>query len=97
MTLIFVGKYMFIETSSPRRTGDNAFYVSERFDPTTSAGRCMSFWHHMYGSTIGTLNVWMAVNNTKILMWQRKGNKGNTWFQGQIPVKSNSPYQVCFA
>lgn len=85
---------MFIETSSPRRKGDNAFFVSQRFDPTTGSGNCLFFWHHMYGSTIGTLNVWLSVNNTKILKWQRKGNKGNKWIQGSFAVRSNSPYQV---
>lgn len=86
---------MFIETSSPRATGDNAFLVSQRLDPTTGSGICMSFWHHMYGSTIGTLKVWVSINNTKILRWQRDGNKGNTWFQGQISIISKyAPYQV---
>ncbi|EDO47787.1 predicted protein [Nematostella vectensis] len=90
------GKYMFIETSSPRNPGDTAYLVSQRFDPTTGSGLCMNFWHHMYGATIGTLNIWMAVNNTKILMWQRSGNKGDNWLQGQLQISSSTQYQIIF-
>jgi len=85
---------MFIETSSPRVQGDNAYLVSQSLDATTGSGVCMSFWHHMYGATIGTLKVWVRINNTNILRWQRSGNKGDTWFQGQISITSNVPYQV---
>ena len=91
-----VGQYVFIETSSPRRPGDNAYLISQPFDPTASGGRCLKFWHHMYGSSIGTLNIYIYTGNfsTMYLLWQRKGNKGSSWILGQTPIRSSVKYQV---
>ena len=87
---------MFIETSSPRQPGDNAYLISQLFDPTNSTGRCLKFWHHMKGASIGTLNVYIYTGNfsTMSLLWQRKGNKGNNWMLGQTPINSSIEYQV---
>lgn len=91
-----VGQYVFIETSSPRQTGDNAYLLSQPFDPTSSSGRCLKFWHHMKGASIGTLNVYLYTGNfsSMYLLWQRKGNKGDKWNFGQIPIRSSVKYQV---
>ena len=51
------GHYMYIETSAPRKQGDKARLLSEDFEPTSSRGRCVKFWYHMYGATIGTLRI----------------------------------------
>lgn len=92
----FLGQYMFIETSSPRQPGDNAYLLSQPFDPTTSNGRCLMFWHHMKGASIGTLNVYLYTGNfsAMYLLWQRKGNKGDKWILGQVPIRSSVKYQV---
>ena len=92
----FAGQYVFIETSSPRQPGDNAYLISQPFDPTTSTGRCLKFWHHMKGASIGTLNVYIYTGNfsSMYLLWQRKGNKGNNWMLGQTPIRSSVKYQV---
>jgi len=92
----FVGQYVFIETSSPRQPGDNAYILSQPFDPTPSNGRCLKFWHHMKGASIGTLNVYLYTGNfsAMYLLWQRKGNKGNNWMLGQTPIRSSVKYQV---
>lgn len=91
-----LGQYMFIETSSPRVPGDKAYLLSEPFDPTSSSGRCLQFWHHMNGASIGTLNVYIYTGNfsTMSLLWQRIGNKGDNWLLGQTPIRSSVKYQV---
>ena len=50
---IFVGHYVYIETSSPRVKGDKAWLLSQSFNSFSGHGRCMSFWYHMYGTGIG--------------------------------------------
>ena len=92
----FAGQYVFIETSSPRQPGDIAYLISEPFDPTNSTGRCLRFWYHMKGASIGTLNVYIYNGSfsSMYLLWQRKGNKGNNWMLGQTPIKSSIKYQV---
>lgn len=87
---------MFIETSYPRKRGDRAHLESTVFSPTTGDGTCMNFFYHMSGSTIGSLNVYMKVigqSMTKI--WTQSGDKGNSWLEGQLPIKSaGRSYQV---
>lgn len=87
---------MFIETSSPRRNRDKARFESEEFQPTGSSGRCLKFWYHMYGSSIGGLNVWMSSNGSTGQIWTLSGNqRQDKWFYAQAPVRSANVYQVC--
>ena len=86
---------MFIEASSPRNPGDAAHLESEEFQPTGSSGRCLKFWYHMYGASIGSLRVWISSNGTKGMIWSLSGDKKNNWLYGQAPVSSSSDvYQV---
>ena len=52
---------MYAEASSPNKKGDNTRIKS----PTLSGNdkpRCLSFWYHMYGPSIGTLNLFVLVS-----------------------------------
>lgn len=93
---LFKGYYAFIETSSPRRPGDKARLLSQQFNGT-NAGSCFTFWYHMYGVTIGTLNLYQVVGQNETLIWTLSGNKGNSWFSGQVSVgkKLLNGYKVC--
>ena len=66
------GKYFYIEASN-QATGDNAkltFTV-----PRNKSSGCLKFFYHMYGSGMGTLNVFSG--NNKI--FTKSGNQGNYW------------------
>ena len=68
----FTGKYFYIEASN-QATGDNAkltFTV-----PRNKSSCCLKFFYHMYGSAMGTLNVFSG--NNKI--FTKSGNQGNYW------------------
>ncbi|XP_066300036.1 MAM and LDL-receptor class A domain-containing protein 1-like [Branchiostoma lanceolatum] len=90
------GTYMFLETSSPRQPGDRAKLVSEVFPATSSNGQCLRFWYHMYGSSIGTLTVWVTVGGNYRSIWQLSGDKGNNWNNGQVNIRSSDSYRVVF-
>ena len=51
---------MYIETSSPRKPGDKAKLVLSV--PNKGKTLCLSFYYHMYGATVGTLNVYSGNN-----------------------------------
>ncbi|XP_067654295.1 MAM and LDL-receptor class A domain-containing protein 1-like isoform X2 [Haliotis asinina] len=92
------GHYMYIETSEPRRTGDVARLNSFRFPGSTSP-TCLTFWYHMYGISIGTLNVYVLRNGARSSIWQLSGNQGNSWKVAEVSlntVSSNTPYQIVF-
>lgn len=57
----------------------------------------MMFWYHMYGSSIGSLNVYLNISNRLTLWWRKSGNKGNTWLQGTVGIgKKIKPFQILF-
>ena len=73
---------MYIETSSPRRLGDNA--ILDYSVPSNDKGKssCLSFYYHMYGDTVHTLNVFNG--GTKV--FTKSGNQGNLWLKGKISI-----------
>lgn len=89
---------MFVETSAPRRPGDKARLMSERFLATSLRGACIKFWYHMYGASVGTLNVLVKTGagiRSEDIVWTLSGNQQNKWNFGQASVTStNSGYQV---
>ena len=90
---IFQGYYMYIETSSPRRQGDKARLQSSLYPPTS--GRCLTFFYHMHGAGIGSLNVLLRQQNIlKAPIWSASGDKGTQWNPVQVTLNSNVPYQV---
>lgn len=71
---------MYIETSFPRKQGD---YAVLRSSPQKFSGKmCLSFFYHMYGSTIGSLT--MSVNG--VVLFSKAGNQGNKWIEEKITI-----------
>ena len=70
--VIFTGKYLYIEASI-QSTGDNAKLTFAL--PRNKSSCCLTFFYHMYGSAMGTLNVFSG-NNT---IFSKSGNQGNYW------------------
>ncbi|XP_070567019.1 MAM and LDL-receptor class A domain-containing protein 2-like [Ptychodera flava] len=88
-----LGYFLFFE-SSKTTTGETAWLMSEYFNPTVDS--CLTFWYHMYGDTIGALNIYIYSGSTPILLWSKSGNQGDVWRQGQVSVYSSVEYQVVF-
>ena len=55
-----LGWYIYIESSKPRKKGDKAILVSQPFKSNTIY--CFMFYYHMYGTTLGKLNVILVSN-----------------------------------
>lgn len=73
--------------------GDTAHLRSPRHPATQ--GSCLQFWYHMYGRTIGTLNVYVETFSIfKSKVWSKTGNDSNIWNVAQVNIKSRSGYQV---
>ncbi|XP_019632083.1 PREDICTED: MAM and LDL-receptor class A domain-containing protein 2-like [Branchiostoma belcheri] len=89
------GFYMFIETSSPQVTGDKARLVSPLVSPTGT--KCLTFWYHMYGDHVDSLNVYVQTGPVVGQpIWTKSGTQGNQWDQGQVDIPSNSQYNIVF-
>ena len=96
----YSGKYLFIETSSPRVSGDKAKLYSSLISASSGA-KCFTFWYHMYGTGVGQLNILVQSNWTAAgggtgqqphqqqvqqLKWTLTGNQGNTWHRAAVAV-----------
>ena len=81
------GYYVYIETSRPRRLNDNAILT---FTGSNSGGVCFSFYYHMYGNTINTLNIYSRGQK----VWSKNGNQGNVWRKASFSISAGR-YDVC--
>lgn len=90
------GHFAYIESSAPRRPNDEAILVSKFFDG--GAARCLRFWYHMYGASIGSLNVYQGANGSQIpnQVWTRNGNQENIWRRAIVPLNrlTGKQYQI---
>lgn len=81
------GRYMYCETS----ISGTGIFILNLGTYSVAAGANADFWHHMYGSTIGTLRLeqqdplgaWNAV-------WTLSGDQGNVWHHVQAPLSAAS-------
>ena len=71
---------MYIEASSPRLEGDNAKLVLSL--PGNGEFGCLSFYYHMYGENMGTLNVF--IGNMKV--FTESGDHGNIWIKADRTI-----------
>ena len=55
---------------------------------------CLRFWTHMYGSGIGSLNVYVRQGAKDAKVWGLSGDAGNNWYMAQAPIASSSPFRV---
>ena len=84
--------YVYIETSSPRQLGDTARLES----PWMRGPQCMTFYYHMYGSTMSCVVIYIRSQATNRLkpVWAKSQDQGDRWIQGQISINETSSYQV---
>ena len=89
--LISLGKYAFIEASSPRRPGDKAIFKIYR----SGEDRCLFFAYHMSGTGTGSLSVYkqeLGRGRLPALPSLKSGDQD--WQEAEINIKGNSQYKV---
>lgn len=90
---IATGYYMYIETSVPASLNDRASLISPLY-PEPPTARCnISFWYHMYGTTINSLALVLVRSFApdKVLL-NITGNKGNKWLRASVRLPSFKGY-----
>lgn len=88
------GHYAYIETSG-KRPNYRAQLVSPPIKGLAYRSKCMQFWYHMYGKTIGSLNIYIQRNgSTARNIWSRTGNQQNIWRHGQVNLYMYGQYKV---
>ncbi|XP_014235694.2 uncharacterized protein LOC106658313 [Trichogramma pretiosum] len=90
------GHYLYTEASG-RLLNDKARIISPLYPARLTESGCFSFWYHMYGSTIGTLNVYFKPETQAEpeVKWTKEGNQGNHWLRGMFPLPPvNTSFQI---
>lgn len=88
------GQYIYIETSYPRKRGNQATLDSPTMPPTPLQGNCLSFWYYMFGPTIGSLRVYLTTSNNRVLFWSKNGTQGDKWTQAYRTINSSIDYKI---
>ena len=92
---------MYIEASSPRKKGEFARLVSDRFRVDNGHNWCLNFWYHMYGNSVGALKVKLKVypfNPSKpyyTTLWTQQSNHGKDWLSDYVQINSPDNFEVC--
>lgn len=73
---------------------ENALLVSNSLK--TDAKLCLSFYYHMYGSEIGTLEVIVSSLETNQTIFTRSGGQGNQWYHQKLSIQPASNLQIMF-
>ncbi|XP_038641587.1 meprin A subunit beta-like isoform X3 [Scyliorhinus canicula] len=87
------GHYLYLEASYPRQSGEHAALVS----PVLRGQKCLTFWFNMFGSHMGSLNVFQKSENAPHWhkLWSVSGNKGRKWLNAEIDLfPHGETYQV---
>ncbi|GAB1608584.1 hypothetical protein Ahia01_001142600 [Argonauta hians] len=87
------GHFMYIDTRY-HRNGDNAILVSESFKSTS--GKCVNFWYHTYNKQVGTLNVYLRLDDSRQLLWTRSSFQGKFWSLAHVRITVSGTFQVEF-
>ena len=83
---------MYVEASTGS-AGDKTTLTSTYFYRQTHS-QCLTFWYHMYGASIGTLNVYSTSFFLKRLVWTKSGSQGNLWRKAQVLYQLNSIFSL---
>ncbi|CAB3991891.1 MAM and LDL-receptor class A domain-containing 1-like isoform X1 [Paramuricea clavata] len=87
------GKYVYIETSSPRAQGEKASLVS----PQVSGTQCLKFSYHMYGANMGSLIVYQNMGNQMLELFKKSGDQGDQWKKAEVQISNGNSYSVVFS
>ena len=66
------------------------------FDVSQTPGKVLSFWYHMYGSTMGDLEIGVLDGNGYIAIDTISGDQGNQWKFAYYTLPSSSLFKIVF-
>lgn len=77
---------MYIDASG-RKRGDKARLLTPQMQKTRA--KCLEFWYHMYGSGVGSLQLYKKTGRAVgARIWSKSGNQGDEWLITQVSVWS---------
>ena len=66
------------------------------FDVSATPGKVLSFWYHMYGTTMGDLEIGYIDNNGYTMLDIISGDQGNNWKLAYYPITAVDSFKIAF-
>ena len=93
------GYYTYLEVSRAR-TGDFGRILSPTIPGTADQCSTVTFYYHMFGEDIGSLNLYLVHNSPPYQfdnpVYNVVGNQGNKWLKGEVNITFPTDFQVIF-
>lgn len=81
--------YVYIESSNPNYPSKTAILESSCYDLSGVSNPSISFDYHMYGGSMGALDLQTSMNGTNwTTIWSISGNQGDNWFSQEVNLSS---------
>ncbi|KAM6047403.1 LOW QUALITY PROTEIN: apical endosomal glycoprotein [Theristicus caerulescens] len=93
-----LGYFLAADPSAPWSRGQRAQLITYHQEPA-AAPRCLSFWYHLAGPQIGTLNLKLRLEGAEeTVLWTQRGTQGSVWHRGRatLPATGQRQYRVAF-
>ena len=93
---MFLGYYICSEAF--QGYGDESTHLVSPTVKFINSTSCLSFWYHMFGNNIGTLEVHQQIKGgNKQRLFNISGDQGDQWSQAQVQIISDSrPFNLLF-
>jgi hypothetical protein len=82
--------YAYVESSAPNYPAKTTILISPCFNLSGQLGTNLNFAYHMYGSSMGTLDLQVSSNGggTWTSVWSLSGDQGNQWFTANVNLNA---------
>jgi subtilisin family serine protease len=81
--------YIFVESSSPNYPSKVGIINSPCFDLTAESNANFNFAYHMYGSSMGTIELQASTDGISwTALWTKSGDQGNSWYDATVSLSS---------
>jgi len=90
------GLYYYVESSYPNYPNKTLITYTPTFDVSATPGKVLSFWYHMYGTSMGDLEIGVIDNNGYTILDTKSGNYGDQWFFAYYPIASTDSFKIKF-
>lgn len=90
------GIYYYVESSTPNYPNQTFITYTPTFDISATPGKVISFWYHMYGASMGDLEIAALDGNGYTSLDVISGNQGDQWHFAYYPVASVDSFKIAF-
>jgi len=81
--------YIYVESSSPNYPSKVGILNSPCFDLTAESNANFNFAYHMYGSSMGTIELQASTDGSSwTTLWTKSGDQGNSWYDATVSLSS---------